>query len=132
LAREASLQLRQDKTPIANQSSYIGYIRQLEIPVYDLSLLLGETTTATVQGNEQVILMKDAGSYEQAYGFRVTNTTEVITVNLAELAPLPEIVEYNKTQPLVWALWLKFTNDNKLELINLIDPIAIVKNTHFE
>jgi chemotaxis signal transduction protein len=127
LTKETSLQLRNDKTPSENPEAYIGYIRQIDLPVYDLALLMGESETGENQGNAQVILMNDPDVGEQAFGFRVSNTAEVVSVNLNELIALPEIVEYNKIKPFVWAFWCKINNENESEIISLIDPIAVVK-----
>lgn len=127
LTKETSLQLRNDKTPSENQEAYIGYIRQLDIPVYDLALLLGESVPDDSQGNEQVIIMNDPDVGQQAFGFRVSNTAEVVSVNFNELVALPEIVEYNKIKPFVWAFWRKINNENDSEIISLIDPISVVK-----
>jgi chemotaxis signal transduction protein len=125
LAKETNLQLRKDKFPSKNQNAYLGYIRQLDIPVYDLNILLGEE--ACQAGGEQVVIMKDDREDALVYGFRVNNATEVASVNLNELVALPEIVENNKTEPLVWAMWVKHSDPTE-QITSLINPIAIVKD----
>lgn len=120
LIPSASLVIQTGAEREFDHPAFIGCMSQLNLPVFDVAVLLGLNETPTWNDSDQIVVMRSLETVDWVVGMRVTSSAEVSAVTLNQLVALPLVVEYNQISLATWALWLR--GDDTITA--LVDPLA--------